>query len=86
MNSSNTNTYRNTNDINLINILNNMYIDNNRHLDILLNAVNNLIENNVQIRNCIIGIINSNYNLHSNNNSRRVNPRRWENQNPDRFF
>jgi hypothetical protein len=82
MNYSNSNTYRNGHsEINLINILNNMYNDNNRHINSLTNTLNNLIESNIEIRNILVQITNSNHNI----SSRRHNSRRWENNNNNRI-
>jgi hypothetical protein len=82
MNHYNSNAYRNGyTELNLINILNNMYNDNSRHIISLTNAVNNLIESNVQIRNAIFQITSIHNTTHNtgHNFSRRNNSRRWDN-------
>jgi hypothetical protein len=53
-----------------------MYNDNLRQINSLTETLNNLIENNVQVRNLLVQVINSNQNTYTNNNSRR-----WANTN-----
>lgn len=55
----NSNTFRISNErIFLINILNTMYNDNLRQINSHTNILNNLIENNTQIRNTLISLLN----------------------------
>lgn len=84
MNYSNLNTFRNNSNFRLSNenlllieILNVMYNDNYRQINLITNILNNLVESNNNIRNLLVQLLNSNQN--SNNYSRRNNPRRWEN-------
>lgn len=84
MNYSNLNTFRNNSNFRLSNenlflieILNVMYNDNYRQINLITNTLNNLVESNNNIRNLLVQLLNSNQN--SNNYSRRNNPRRWEN-------
>lgn len=76
----NSNTYRLSNEqILLVNILNNMYNDNLRHINSITETLNNLVDTNNQIRNSLTQILNSNQNTYSNNSRRNNNNRRWEN-------
>jgi hypothetical protein len=84
--SSNSNTYRLSNEqLLLVNILNTMYNDNLRHINSITETLNSLLDSNNQIRILLTQILNSNQSL--NNNSRRNNNtnRRWEN-NSDRIM
>jgi hypothetical protein len=82
MSYSNLNTYRNNTfrlsneNLFLIEILNIMYNDNYRQINLMTNTLNGLIETNNSIRNLLVQLLNSNQNA---NNTRRNNPRRWEN-------
>jgi len=79
MNHSNTNNLRlNNEQLQLINILNQMYNDNIRNINSFTEMLNTLIDNNNQIRNIIIQLLGSNQN---GNSARRNTSRRWENIN-----
>jgi len=76
MNHSNTNNLRlNNEQLQLINILNQMYNDNIRNINSFTEMLNTLIDNNNQIRNTIIQLLGSNQN---GNSTRRNTSRRWE--------
>lgn len=83
--SSNSNTYRISNEhLLLINILNTMYNDNLRQINNINDALNNLYDTNAQIRNLLIQLLTSNQ--HSSSNQRRngFNDRRNRENNSDR--
>lgn len=83
--SSNTNNYRVSNEqLLLINILNTMYNDNLRQINNLNDTLNNIQENNNQIRNLLIQLlnVNSTSNTRRSNNDRRSQQSFYRSNNP----
>jgi hypothetical protein len=75
--SSNSNTYRLSNEqLLLVNILNTMYNDNLRHINSITETLNSLLDSNNQIRILLTQILNSNQGSSRRNNNTN---RRWEN-------
>jgi hypothetical protein len=77
MNHSNSNTFRLTNEqLLLVDILNTMYNDNIRHMNLINETLNSLTQTNNQIRISLGQLLNSNQNAYTNNTMRNNNRRR----------
>jgi len=77
MNHSNSNTFRLTNEqLLLVDILNTMYNDNIRHMNLINETLNSLTQTNNQIRISLGQLLNSNQNAYTNNTMRNNNTRR----------
>jgi hypothetical protein len=76
------NTYRLSNEqLLLVNILNSMYYDNLRHINLITETVNSLVDSNNQIRILLTQMLNSNQNFYNNNTTGNNNSNNSSNNN-----